>query len=333
MLIFCPARESDQPFDTTGDGFDNDEDQPKKPILEIITTVGAAKNGRRRVIRRQPSFASDSDSSSYISEPHGQNLASPKEVEKTNMIIYSKHLINALNAVIGSYPGTNFLGDIVTISAPYKPFIHHRDALARYRMAQPAYHDDEYAATTARHIDVLLGYLDKTYGDQIREEEARHRRSPPVATFEWLWLLLKPGEVVYKQVQDVWTAFVIDQVQPWPQHLEKFSTYNLTCWDIRYSQERMRRFPNKFNLSIFPGEQAIKTLEVVPAAFFPEDLLKQGGLSMAEKQIQMGKLYWELVKRPVYKEYDGQLVDRDGMRAGHVRALSFLFCRTISKTC
>lgn len=325
LLIFCSARESDEPFDTTGDGFDNDKGQPKKPVLDIITTVVAARNGRRNVIRRRTSFTSDSDSGTSISEPYDRGLDNPKEVENTKMIIYSKHLINALNAVIGSYPGTNFLGDFVTISAPYKPFIHHRDALARYRMAQPAYHDDEYAATTASHIDVLLGYLDKTYGDQIREEEARHRRNPPVATFEWLWLLFKPGEVVYTQVQDVWTAFVIDQVQPWPQyphHLEKHNSYNLTCWDIRYSQGRLRRCENKFNVPIFPGEQAIRTLEVVPAAFFSEDLVKQGGLSMAEKQIQMGKLYWELVQRPAYKEYDGQLVDKDGMRVGHVRALS-----------
>lgn len=331
MLIFCPARESDQPFVLVKTIPRGVEDHPKKPILEIITSIEAARHVTRWQTAGAP--ASNSDSVSYIRDPYDQNLARPKEVEKTSMIIHSKHLINALNAVIGSYPDTNFLGDSVKISAPYKPFIHYRDALARYRTAQPVYHDDEYAATTARHIDVLLGHLDRTYGDQIREEEARHRRNPPVATFEWLWLLLKPGEVVYKQVQGVWTAFVIDQFHSRPQNMEASNTSNLTCWDIRYSHERMRRRPNKFHLSAFPGEQTIKSLEVVPAAFFPEDLLRQGGLSMAEKQIQMGKLYWELIKRPVYKEYDGQLVDRDGMRAGHVRALSFVFCRITLKTC
>lgn len=231
-----------------------------------------------------------------------------------------KHLINTFNAVIGSYPGTNFLGDTVSIVAPYTPLVHHRDALSRYRGAQPACHDDEYAATTAKHIDVLLSFLDKTYGERIREEEARHRRSPPVATFEWFWLLLRPGEVVYKEIQNVWTPFVIDKVRPWPEgHVSRrISSYAITCWDIRYSQDRMRRCVNQFTVSTWPGEQTIRTLEVVPAAFFPEDLQKQGGLPMAVKQIQMGKLYWELVQRPAYREYDGQLVDRDGMRAGHV---------------
>lgn len=248
-----------------------------------------------------------------------QDGTSYKEIEKAKMIIRSRPLISALNAVIGaSYPGTNLLlRDVVTISAPYEPLVHHRDALSRYRIAQPACHGDEYARTTAQHIDVLLAYLEKTCGARIREEEARYARSPPVATFGWLWLLLKPGEVVYRRIQDVWTAFVIDHITTWPSHKGP-EQYQITCWDIRYNQGRMRRCFNQFIVPAFPGEQAIKTLGVVPAAFFPEDLQKQGGLLMAEKQIQMGRSYWELVKRPAYRECDGQLVDRDGLRAGHV---------------
>lgn len=317
-LLSSPARESDQPFDLTGDTVDDADDSTTKPVLEIITTVQTVRKRRREnIIEIAGSATSDSDSDSYVSERFVQDGTSYKEIEKAKMVIHSEHLINAFNAVIGSYPGTNFLTDSVTISAPYKPLIHYRDALSRYRIAQPACHNDEYAKTTAKHIDVLLGYLDKTYGDLMREEEARHTRNPPVATFDWLWLTLKPGGVVYKQIQDVWTAFVIDQVTAWPSHKDA-KQYNISCWDIRYSQDRMRRCFNQFTISVFPGEQAIKTLEVVPAAFFPEDLKKQDGLLMAEKQIQMGKMYWELVKRPAYREYDGQLVDRDGLRAGHV---------------
>ncbi|KAF3764453.1 P-loop containing nucleoside triphosphate hydrolase protein [Cryphonectria parasitica EP155] len=235
------------------------------------------------------------------------------------MVVKSKHLIAAFNAVVGSYLGTNFFGDTVTIRAPYCPLIRYRSALSRYRSAQPACHDDEYAATTAKHIDVLLEYLDKAYGNQIREEEARHKRSPPVATFEWLWLAFKPGEVVYRKIHDVWTAFVIGNVSA--KHRAdngKVKEYKIDCWNIRYRQERMQRTSSTFEISPFPGEQALHTLAGVPAAFFPEDLDQQGGLTMAQRQIKMGKMYWELVKRPSYKEYDGRLVDRDGRRGGHL---------------
>lgn len=288
-------------------------------MLEIITVVQTVRKVRERIIRSRRSMTSISDSGdgSVFSDDYDEDGTSYQGSEKAKMVIHSKYLINALNAVIGSYPGTNFLQESVSISSPYKPLIHYRDALARYRFAQPACHDEEYAKTTAKHIDVLLGFLDDDCGEAIREEEARHRRSPAVATFNWLWLLLKPGEVVYKQIQDVWTAFVIDTVTAWPTKKNP-KRYNISCWDVRFHQGRMRRCFNMFYVATFAGEQSIKTLEVVPAAFFPEDLAKQGGISMAEKQIQMGKLYWELVKQPAYREYDGKLVDRDGLRAGHV---------------
>lgn len=235
------------------------------------------------------------------------------------MVVNSEHLINAFNAVIGSYPCTNFLNSSVCISAPFHVLIHHRDALSRYRISQPSCHTDEYAATTNRHIDIILGYIDQVYGAEIREEEARHRRRTPVATFEWLWLLLKPGEVVYKCIENVWTAFVIGRiVTETTGNDDKIEAYRINCWDIRYSQERMRRCLNDFSIAAFSGEQAIHSLEVVPAAFFPEEPAKQCRLTMAENQIRIGRLYWELVKGPAYKEYDGRLVDREGLRTGQV---------------
>lgn len=240
------------------------------------------------------------------------------KVEKTEMVVHSRHLINAFNAVIGSYPGTNFLQEIVTIEAPYYALFHHRDALSRYRIAQPACHDDDYAATTAKHIDVLLAFLDKTYGDKIRDEEARHKRGPPAATFEWLWLLLKPGEVIYKEVQNRWTPFVIGHIDSVHDQDGKLLRYNIESWDICFAQGRMRRCMFRMSIRAFSGEKTISTLEAIPAAFFPDDLKKQGGLPMAEKQIAIGKEYWELVKRPTFKEYDGQSVDRDELRTGHV---------------
>lgn len=318
-MLTSLARTSDKPFDATEDVVDEEVSVPK-PVLEIIATVKTIKK-RRDDFNMARSVVSDSDDGSYASD-NSEDEAPNTAINRARMVIHSKPLINALNAVIGSYPQTNFLGDTVTIYAPYQPLVHYRDALSRYRIAQPASHDEEYAATTAKHIDVLLGYLDKTYGDKIREEQARHKRSPPVATSEWFWLLLKPGEVVYRQIQNVWTAFVIDHVTTSPRNPNgKVGMYTIVCWDIRFSQDRrMRRCMNQFTVSSFPGEQAIHTLEGVPAAFFPEDLQKQGGLPMAEKQIQMGRMYWELVKQPAYRDYDGQLVDRDGLRTGHVSA-------------
>lgn len=230
--------------------------------------------------------------------------------------------VNAFRAVIGSYPGVDFLGETVSLEAPYHALTHHRDDLSRYRIAQPPCHNDEYAAITAKHIDVLLGFLDKTYGDRIREEEARHERSTPVATCDWLWLLFKPGEVVYKRLHNVWVPFIIDQVARIYERGGRLRRYEVECWAVHFSEGKMRRYTKLLNITAFSGEQAISSLEVIPAAFFPEDLANQGGVTMANKQIAMGKLYWELAKRPAYKEHDGQVIMKNGEQTGNV---SYIF--------
>lgn len=225
-------------------------------------------------------------------------------------------LVNALRAVIGSYPGVDFLGETVSFEAPYQVLFHHKDALSRHRISQPSCHDGEYSASTVRHIDVLLGFLDQTYGDRAREEEARHRRG--VVTCDWLWLLFKRGEVIYKELNNIWVPFIIDEVVPYHYIDGRLRHYDVYCWGIHFSGGRMRRYTKCYNIMAFSGEQSIGSLEVIPAAFFPEDLGKQGGLSMTDKQIAMGKLYWELAKRPAYKEHDGQVLMRHGENGGYV---------------
>lgn len=220
--------------------------------------------------------------------------------------------------MIGPYPGVDFLGQTVSFEAPYRALFHHKDALSRYRISQPSCHDDKYAASTARHIEVLLEFLDKTYGDRVREEEARHRRIAPAATCDWLWLLFKPGEVIYKELHNVWVPFIIDQVLTTYDMDGKVHHYEVDCWGVQFTDGKMRRYTKTFRITAFSGEQSISSLEVIPAAFFPEDLEKQGGLSMADKQIAMGKLYWELAKRPAYKEHDGQVLMQHGEKTGYV---------------
>lgn len=240
------------------------------------------------------------------------------KIETTEMVIHSKHLKNALNAVVGYYPGANFLTDTVTIDAPYYVLIHHREALARYKTAQPACHDAEYVATTAKHIDVLLNFLEKTYGERLRDEEDRHRNNPPAATFDWLWLVLKPGEIIYSKVQNNWVPFMISFVDNVTNAQGKLMSYTVECWNIRFGNGKLRRVMNSFTVRSFPGEQAIHSLNIIPAAFFPENMQPTGDLTMTEKQIQLGKSYWDLSKRPSYKDYDGQLIDKDCCLTGTV---------------
>ncbi|KAM5378032.1 hypothetical protein ACJZ2D_004643 [Fusarium nematophilum] len=320
-------RQSTQPFkdvpEFEEDG-DDDEDRPttEKPILEIVTKVFTDKSSSRRVRRRRPAGPGQEDRpitetfeqvnyryDDYYSDEEQDLEASPPDIARPFMTIHSEHLINALKAVVAYYPYINLEGKFVTINSPYRVLYHHRQELARYRDNQPAAHDSEYAATTAKHIDVLLKFLDDNLGDQIRQEEDRHKLKIPMATFELFWLLLRPGEVMYAKRYDIWTAYVISSVNINQHAYSPHDVYKINCWMLETNGTKVNRFMYSFSLSPWIGEQAIGSLPIIPASFWPEDLEAQGGLTMREKNIALGKLYWELLKRPTYMDYEGHLVN------------------------
>lgn len=49
-------------------------------------------------------------------------------------------------------------------------------------------------------------------GPEIIKEEERHKLDTPMATYDYFWLLLKPGEVIYTKRYDIWTPYVISYV-------------------------------------------------------------------------------------------------------------------------
>jgi hypothetical protein len=280
---------------------------PKK--IKNSDFIVTAKKPRRR---RGYHSDSDSDSSSAYSSDYSsdEEETGPKSKSVSEMIIHSKHLKAALSAVVSYYPGADFVGQRVTVPAPYRVLIHHRDALNQYKTNQPACHDDSYRETTVKHINLLLDFLDSTYREQLRDEERRHRNNPPAATFDWLWLLLKPGEVIYVKKDDAWRPFILSACKSVRTHSVKPYGYEIECWNVSFRRNVMHRRMMKFEIRSFAGEQAIHSLNIIPARFFPENLEKQGGLPMAQHQIEMGKMYWELCKRSTYKEYDGPLKEK-----------------------
>ncbi|KAI1500145.1 P-loop containing nucleoside triphosphate hydrolase protein [Biscogniauxia marginata] len=300
----------------------------KKPVLEIVTVISDTLSKRHSGFyphhQRLPPPPNPPQvvngynyggcfGPAYV--PGNEEAPAMKitQFEKTAMVINSPHLINALKAVVGYYPGTSFHGDSVKIMAPYQVLVHHREALEVHRDKQPEWHDEKYALTTAIHIDILLSFLDKTLGEQICQEEKRHRNSTPEATFDMLWLLLKPGEVIFAKYNHKWTPFVIsrvyggtvgkgDGIVPW----------SINCWNITFSRDfsskRFYRTMHSFEVLPFSGEQAITSLPVIPANFFRGDKGDMLPCDVSGKEISLGKSVWNLSKGPSYMSYNGNLV-------------------------
>ncbi|KAK2023511.1 ATPase [Colletotrichum zoysiae] len=301
------SQESVTPFEDIPDyGKANNEPRTDnaKSILEIVTKVSTNvkmfQSPPRRGHRHRNYYNSDDSSSSGSEDESGSKTA---RVIRTYMTIHSEYLINALRAVVAYYPNVNLLADKVTVEAPYRVIVHHREALKRYRYHQPGNHSSEYARLTAEHVDVLLEFIERTVGESIRKEQDRHQRSVPVATFDNYWMALKPGEVAYVKKNDLWEAHVLSGVS---QHVAtdgRSRDLHVVSWFLEFNHNRIVRTMDQTFIRSWNGEQVIHSLGLIPARLFPDD-----PDAMMEKQVRLGKFYWELLQRPTYMEYDGLLV-------------------------
>jgi hypothetical protein len=209
------------------------------------------------------------------------------------MKIRSIYLINALREVIKYYPSLSLPVEPVTISEPYRPLVHYMTELEEYKTNHPPGHDDNYKNITNSHIDISLGFLDHTLGKQLRLERERYQRPTPVVTFEYLWLLFKPGQDVYIHDPDknTWTAGVVAELKggifgsndsPIP--------YKIHNWNVMSRSAYIQPFKQCTTIEIFDGEKDIASLAVLPKNFHSEDAKLESQL------VERGKKYWSMCK-------------------------------------
>ncbi|KAJ3570149.1 hypothetical protein NPX13_g5832 [Xylaria arbuscula] len=311
---FPQFKEKDSAYDVEiGEYGEGDDD---KPVLDITYKINKSGNDYRRHGRhinpndRPITAAFDLNEYRYDDmdsddESQAAATAAPKPIITMN--IHSKYLIDALQAVISYYPRVNLQDAPISIPAPYRLLYLHRSELAYFRDNQPKSHSPEYAETTARHINVLLDFLAENMGEALTKEEALHKLEHPSATFELFWLLLKPGQIIYAKRFGIWTPYVISAVRS--GSTTSFNPYKVDCWYLESNGVIVRRFMETFRVQPWTGEQPISSLPVIPEAFWVEDMAAQGGKIMKDKCIEEGRLYWDLLKKPTYMEYDGHLVN------------------------
>jgi hypothetical protein len=186
--------------------------------------------------------------------------------------------------------------------------VHHRHALTSFKVRQPETHSEEYVSTTIKHIDVLLSFLETTLGKQLREETKRNQHaSGPKTIFKNLWMLFKPGDIVYAKLDGRWHPFVVCRCFDGSTKTngdDKAYPYKLDLWNLIVSGKKLRRVMYTFSIPPFSGEDAIDNMPVIPARFF------KNNEEATRKNIELGKLAWELAKGPTYMSYDGNLAKR-----------------------
>ena len=227
--------------------------------------------------------------------------------EPTTVIrIHSLHILNALRQIIRYYPGLNLSGLPVSINDPFMPLVHYMKELEEYKSNHPNGHDKDFIFTTNSHIDILLEFLEQRHGEGLRLERERHRRQPPVATFEYHWLLFRPGDQIFvldrdKQDQEEIKPHLVALIQypPYRNHALQYVIWNIDIDSVRC---HLGPYFKMRSIHPFEGEKEVSSLGLYPRRLLPDHSQE------VQKFIARGKKVVSLFE-PSYMEYTGETLE------------------------
>ena len=190
----------------------------------------------------------------------GKEAFDERSMEEKELVIHSEPIIKALRAIVDYYPGQSLLGDAITIKEPFCILVHFREELEEYKQSCGD-------AETYHHISVLQKYLEDNLGDKILAEDARYVKPAPVATFEMLWMLFKPGMDVYAQLDEQRGGFVVHSCAPMTENLRfgQLAPLKVIMWYLDYDGRLVGRRRHEVVITPFEGEREITSLKVFPA--------------------------------------------------------------------
>jgi len=197
------------------------------------------------------------------------------------------------------------------------PLVHYMKELGDYKTNHPQGHDEDFIFITNSHIDVLLGFLDQRLGQELRLERERHLQQPPVATYEFLWLLFRPGDEIFVRAPNKEED---DSAESHPYRLAMMQSTShasdFLIWRIDAISTHLGPYEERQRVLSFEGEKEISFLRICPLAFLPNYSLAR------EKFIARGKKFVSLFD-PSYMEHSGSIFQNDFGAASIEVCLSF----------
>lgn len=288
---------------TSASPFDSNTDRSppsQRPVLEICTSIVSSREALK----------------DEIDEP---------TIEGTVMKIFSEKLINAIRAVVEYYPHQGIMGNVLTVPEPYAFLVHHMEELEAYKTHQTSVHSEEYARECNEQIDLLLTFLRGYFEDALESERERHSREPPMCTYEYLWLLFKPGTDLLTKLYGSMRQTVTEEMDIVMGN-GRPTLYHLHDWGMDYDGETYARVGFMEDVKPFDGEHEIRSLPTFPKRFHQEDLVKQGGLPLQEMLVKRGEMYFRIV-RGSCMDYRGETLSTPTRRVRTTpRFLGWLAC-------
>ncbi|GIZ44352.1 hypothetical protein CKM354_000755200 [Cercospora kikuchii] len=186
-------------------------------------------------------------------------------VQKTSLQVNSQHLKDILRDTIDSFPGISFHTKEITIDAPYRVLFHYKDEL---EAAGEKLEDEDAIA----HLDLLLEFIHEEFKDVI--EESDNLREQGLMSYEHLWTIFRPGDLIYGTVLGQPRAFRLNSYQ---YVCGNFPGLQLSTEFVDFDGEDFGTRDGAQFIAAFGGAQRIDGLEAFPMKFHsvPKDVQKQ----------------------------------------------------------
>ena len=218
-----------------------------------------------------------SGSPDLSTSPRAMEVASLRG--KRRLDIFSPAILHALRVVVQYWPDLALASECLTLHEPFSVLVHHMDALADYRQAfaEPVFSEPCIETLhTYDHLGLLLDYIERETMPGVLEERERHKRQ--CATFEYLWLLFKPGSDVVVTVNDQssrsfapylrgYVVEGIDMPSSTNIYREDHSGMTIRLWGLDSDGSTVGIVASEHHIEPYDGEIEVKRLQVLPAVW------------------------------------------------------------------
>jgi Domain of unknown function (DUF7025) len=202
---------------------------------------------------------------------------SERKLDYTELEIQSRHVIKALQKVIGTYEGVDLTSNPVTILEPPRCLFHYQDKLREYAEAS-------VSQQVKSHLQLCLQYVEKTLHQEIKIfQSSVLKASSPEIDHRNLWMVFKPGCLVYEKkdgIERVSRLRSMHNVEEIYSH--EIKTWHLLTERIHYIGSDIGLSHHGLKIDRYEGRKPVWELTAVPLDFHPEeerirhDLLERG---------------------------------------------------------
>ncbi|KAL8792691.1 MAG: hypothetical protein Q9195_004751 [Heterodermia aff. obscurata] len=249
--------------------------------------------------------------------------------------INSPAIINALQKVVEYYPTLDFSGESLWVPEPFNVLIHHESELASFRdkyapgQIQSESECCERERDTYEHLGVLQNFLKQRVGLSVETERLRHKRG--FATFDMLWMLLKPGITVYYDHfgDGNISAYVVHTVTGGMTE-GRILPLEFNLWYLHFDGSRIGKTFQKAFQHPFNGERRISALAVIPCEFWEEKSTDTAVKGLAQSLEEGGKMFLKLTSRRCMN-YDGMTTSIPKIRVKGLVMADSQTCFSIEK--